>query len=182
MRGYVVALANKYGKKIDNATLDRVMKRIDMKKLASDNTPEVQKLFSQNWEDANVAESLLEGVSLPFYAGFELIQALQDEGVIDYGDIAYNVTGETLEYGLKGFKLFGTGMRVACGSMSMKDVKGEMAKLYDKSPDAARTLIWAIMYRTQHSPIFKFAANTGTLMAKATLWPLLEAKSDISAL
>lgn len=60
LRNYITVLVQKYGKHIDQATLDKVIKRLDVKKLASDNTQEVQKLFSANWEDANVAQSLLE--------------------------------------------------------------------------------------------------------------------------
>jgi len=87
-----------------------------------------------------------------------------------------------LEYGLKGFKLFGSGMKVACGKISLQDIGGELKHVYDKSPEAAQSLIWAIMYRTQHSPLFKFAANTAELMAKAALRPILEAKDDLKSL
>lgn len=73
-------------------------------------------------------------------------------------------------------------MKLAFGSISMNDIESELKKVYDKSPDAAKTLIWAIMYRTQHSPIFKFAANTAEFLAKSALWPMLEAKGDIKSL
>jgi|GEM_PF-5055673 len=67
LRSYVAVLAQKYGKTLDASALDRVMKRMNVKKLASDNTPEVQKLFSSQREDANVATSMFETMSLPFY-------------------------------------------------------------------------------------------------------------------
>lgn len=94
-------MMQKYGKPIDAATLDRVMKRINIKKLAADDTPEMQKLFSSNWEDANLATSLFETVTLPFHTFYELLSALQAEGVVSYGDIAYHVSGDVLSYGLK---------------------------------------------------------------------------------
>lgn len=101
LRSYVVVMMKKYGKNIDAATIDRVMKRIDIKKLAADSTPEVQKLFTSNWEDANVVTSLFEAVKLPFHAFFELVGALQEEGVISYSDVAYHVMGDIVSYGLK---------------------------------------------------------------------------------
>lgn len=73
-------------------------------------------------------------------------------------------------------------MQVACGHLSLKDVKGEISNIYDKSPDAARVLIRAVMYRTQQSPLFKFALGAGETLTKMALWPLLESKSDIKSL
>lgn len=64
----------------------------------------------------------------------------------------------------------------------MKDVADNIAHVYNKSPDAARELIWAMIYRTQHSPIFQFAMNTGETLAKAALWPLVESKKDAQSL
>ena len=68
------------------------------------------------------------------------------------------------------------------GSISIKNIESELKRVYDKSPDAGKMLIRAMMYRTSHSPLFKFALNSAELMAKATLWPLIESKEDIKSL
>ena len=65
-------------------------------------------------------------------------------------------------------------MQVAIGHISLNDVTGEIANIYNKSPEAARELIWAMIYRTQHSPIFQFALNSAETLGKAALWPLIE--------
>ena len=125
-RNHIKVIVKKYGKDIDEATLSRVVKRMDVKKLANDKTAEIQKVFSTNRADANVVDMVSEWLLLPFYFGGELITALREEGVIEYSDIAFSAVGETVSYGLKWFKIFGSGMKVALGSVSRSNIGSEL--------------------------------------------------------
>ena len=59
-RNHIKVIVKKYGKDIDEATLSRVVKRMDVKKLANDKTAEIQKVFSTNRADANVVDMVSE--------------------------------------------------------------------------------------------------------------------------
>lgn len=57
-----------------------------------------------------------------------------------------------------------------------------MARLYDKSPDEAKQLLFALIYRGQHSPIFKLMLNTGEWLAKLPMFFLADMNDSVKSL
>ncbi len=75
--------------------------------------------------------------------------------------------------------MFGAGLATICGKMDLKELNGHIAHLYEKSPTAAKQILFTLIYRSMDGPLMKMVLNTGAFMAKAVIWPLFEAKGDL---
>ena len=68
------------------------------------------------------------------------------------------------------------------GKMDIKELHGHLAHLYEKSPMAAKYLLFGLVYRSMDGPLMRLVMNTGEFMAKSVVWPLFQAKDDVGTL
>lgn len=66
--------------------------------------------------------------------------------------------------------------------MDIKELNGHITHLYEKSPSAARYLLFGLVYRSMDGPLMKLVLNTGDFLAKAVVRPLAQARDDIGNL
>ena len=171
-------MTKKYAnKELTEEQIDRVAKRINLSQQLKDGTSEWSKIIKGN--EGNYLDASVETLTMPLEMFASLASALDAEGIIDIKQLGFNVVGNTVEYGLKGFKLFGVGLSVVAGKMDLKELNGHIAHLYEKSPLAAKQLLFALIYRTSDGPLMRMVTGAGALLTKTLTRPLFESRSDV---
>lgn len=54
--------------------------------------------------------------------------------------------------------------------------------MYGTAPDVAKELLFAYMYRSANSPLFRGVAQAGAMITKATLYAAVDGGDDIRAI
>lgn len=141
--------------------IDRVFKKINV----AANTENIQKIYRyiatngvEGWE-GNIIEWLFELISLPFSFSRQIIEALREESLISVKDIVFEVWDGVVWYGLKWFKLFGAWVSAIFWKITWKEMWEELGAIYDKTPDQAKVVLAALVYKTQQNPFFKVMLN-----------------------
>lgn len=57
--------------------------------------------------DRNYLDATLQTIAMPVGIFFHLVSVLDEEGIVDIKEAGLHIVGNTVEYGLKGFELFG---------------------------------------------------------------------------
>lgn len=175
---YIKTVVKKnFHKDLTDAQIEGVAKRMNLKERMKDGTSEWNSIIQGN--EGNYLDATVQTVAIPFVLFGELVTALDAEGIINIQEAAFTVTGNVVEYGLRGFKLFGVGLAAVCGKIDLKELNGHIAHLYEKSPFAAKQLLFALVYRSMDGPLIKMVMNTTEFLAKTVSWTILESGSDV---
>lgn len=64
--------------------------------------------------------------------------------------------------------------------MDINELNGHIAHMYEKSPLAAKQLLFALVYRTADGPLMRMVTNAGAYLTKTLTWPLFESRGDLN--
>lgn len=155
------SVKNINGKVPTKEQVDRVVAKLDV----SENTEAIQKLYryfaswGTEWLDANVIDGILNVVWLPFVFGWKMIVALQEENIISWKDVFFEVVDGAVGYWVKWFKLFWKWLSWALWNISWDELWEQLWGMYDKTPDEAKWVLFSLIYRTQNNPVFRTMIN-----------------------
>lgn len=176
------------GKDLTSEQMNRVMNKLNVWEAFRDSSSEMQDVLKYfinhdpNAADANIASAWLKILSFPLTFSAKIFSVLKEEGIIWYEDIGMTVVNGMVEYGLKWFQLFWSWLWWVMGKIPFDQIWDKMKSIYDKNQETANYLIFALMYRSTNSILFKAISNTTAYVAKMALWPLVELGDDIQSL
>lgn len=167
LRNYTKQFVKKHFKKdLKDETLDKVIADMNLEDFK---TPEDIKQFWQflAWNlDAswNLLDGVTQTVSMPFKFFRRFASSLEKNWVISWKDVLFSAGKWAVSYAQKPLALFGVGAGAILWKVPFEEFLAEIPKIYEKSPDSAKSVIWILLYRNTW-PVFNIL---GTLWKYAT--------------
>lgn len=188
-RNYLrVQIKKNTGKDLSDEQLDRIMKKLnltdELKNTASEWRGIAEYLIKNDWSDTdlNLLDSTMSTMFIPLKVSARILKVLKEEWVLSYQQFGLHIVGDMVEYWFKWFQLFWEWLWRVMWKVSMDEISDKMWTLYEESPEEAKYILFALMYRSTNSIFFKWISNVGAYITKMALWPLVESTDDIRSL
>ncbi len=164
------------GINISDEELENIIKELNLKQYFAENTQELQKVYKrlvegENIPDANYGKWWLDVIKLPGGLVWRIFSVLRKKNYVSLYDMGVYFADKSVNFFIGSWGLLGSNMEYISGQMSTSELKEQIAKFLQESPDSAKEILAIMLYR-HGGLVFHIASNIVNYLWKSLIYAI----------